>query len=85
MINLSKNKVREFRETDIVQKIENLPKSALRNTPMTPSRLVKLKTQAESRQNEEEEAVQSKATPPAGAVDSEHLETQSGQSLEDAN
>ena len=52
---------------------------------MTPSRLVKLKTQAESRQNEEEEVVQSKATPPAGAVDSEHLETQSGQSLEDAN
>ena len=68
-----------------MQKIENLPKSALRNNPVTPSRLVKLKTQAESRQNEEEEVLQAKATPPAGAVDSEHLETQSGQSLEDGN
>ena len=57
-----------------MQKIENLPKSALRN-PVTPSRLVKLKTQAESRQNEEEEVVSPKATPPAGAVDSEQLET----------
>ena len=83
VFDLEKNKVREFRETDVVQKIENLPMSALRNSPATPSRLVKLKTRIEKQPAVVEE--EAKATPAAGGVDSEQLETQSGQSLEDAN
>ena len=44
-IDETKNVEREFRETDIVQVIENLPKSSERSSPSTSSRLVKLKVE----------------------------------------
>lgn len=84
VINLEKNMEREFRETDIVQIIENLTKSSERSTPATTSRLVKFAEDKEGEPASEEENGQTKSVPAAGSVDGEILETQSGQSGEDS-
>lgn len=53
---LDNNKVREFKITDIVQADDRVIKSAERNNPLTPGRLVKLKpTVAEDRPTGNEE------------------------------